>query len=86
MPSKHPFIMLIKVNMPTLVGIVTFVSMINTPIESLKARHFSALYSINHLSLASFLWDICNSADSDQTPPNAGSDQDLHCLLYSMFY
>ena len=32
--------------------------------------------------LASFLLDIGNySADPDQTPQNAASDQGLHCLL-----
>ena len=41
------FIMLINVKMPTIVGILTFISMINTTSENLKARkvfifqHFS---------------------------------------------
>ena len=41
------FIMLINVKMPTIVGILTFISMINTTSESLKVRkvfifqHFS---------------------------------------------
>ena len=41
------FIMLINIKMPTIVGILTFISMINNPSESLKARkififqHFS---------------------------------------------
>ena len=34
------FIMLINVKMPTIVGILTFISMINTTYERLKARHF----------------------------------------------
>ena len=34
------FILLINVKMPTLVGILTFISMINTAYESLKARNF----------------------------------------------
>ena len=34
------FIMLINVKMPTVVGILTFISMINTTSERLKARHF----------------------------------------------
>ena len=34
------FIMLINVKMPTIVGILTFVSMINTTSEILKARNF----------------------------------------------
>ena len=34
------FILLIKVKMPTIVGILTFISMINTTSERLKARHF----------------------------------------------
>ena len=34
------FIMLINVKMPTIVGILTFISMINTTSERLQARHF----------------------------------------------
>ena len=34
------FIMLINVKMPTIVGILTFISMINTLYEKLKARNF----------------------------------------------
>ena len=34
------FIMLISVKMPTMVGIFTFISMINTTSERLKARNF----------------------------------------------
>ena len=35
------FILLINVKMPTIAGILTFISMINTTSESLKARNFS---------------------------------------------
>ena len=34
------FIVLINVKMPTIVGILTFISMINTTSERLKARNF----------------------------------------------
>ena len=34
------FILLINVKMPTIVGILTFISMINTTSERLKARRF----------------------------------------------
>ena len=34
------FILLLKVKMPTIVGILTFISMINTTSERLKARNF----------------------------------------------
>ena len=34
------FILLINVKMPTIVGILTFISMINTTSEGLKARNF----------------------------------------------
>ena len=34
------FILLINVKMPTIVGILTFISMINTTSERLKAKHF----------------------------------------------
>ena len=36
---------------------------------------------LTHIRLASFLWNIGNGADPDQTPQNAASDQGLHCLL-----
>ena len=35
------FILLINVKMPTIVGILTFISMINTTFERLKARNIS---------------------------------------------
>ena len=37
---------------------------------------------LTHINLASVLWDICtNSANQDQTPHLAASNQGLHCLL-----
>ena len=36
---------------------------------------------ITHLSLASFLWDIANSADPENMQHSVTSDQGLHCLL-----
>ena len=36
--AEHEFILLINVKMPTIVGILTFISMINKTSESLKAR------------------------------------------------
>ena len=36
---------------------------------------------LTHISLASHFWTQANSADPDQTPQNATSDQGLHCLL-----
>ena len=36
------FILLINVKMPTIVGILTFISMVNTTSESLKARKVSS--------------------------------------------
>ena len=38
--AEHKFILLINVKMPTIVGILTFISMINTTSERLKARNF----------------------------------------------
>ena len=38
------FILLINVKMPTIVGILTFISMINTTSERLKARNFICRY------------------------------------------
>ena len=32
-------------------------------------------------SLKTWTWTLANSADPDQTPQNAASDQDLHCLI-----
>ena len=37
--SSMKFILLINVKMPTIVGILTFISMINTTSESFKARN-----------------------------------------------
>ena len=39
-PAEH-FILLINVKMPTIVGILTFIRMVNTTSERLKAKHFS---------------------------------------------
>ena len=36
--TEHKFIMLINAKMPTIVGILTFISMINETSQSLKAR------------------------------------------------
>ena len=36
--TEHKFIMLINVKMPTIVGILTFICMLNATSESLKAR------------------------------------------------
>ena len=41
------FILLINVKMPTIVGILTFISMINTTSERLKARSF---FIFQHIS------------------------------------
>ena len=41
----------------------------------------NAMSFLTHISLASFLRDVANSADPDQTPQNTASDQGLHCLL-----
>ena len=34
--TEHEFIMLINVKMPTIVGILTFIGIMNTPHESIK--------------------------------------------------
>ena len=39
-PTKHKFILLINIKMPTIVGILSFISRINTTSESFKARLF----------------------------------------------
>ena len=39
---------------------------------------------LNHVGLATFLWDVANSADLEQMPQNAASDQGL-CLLLTKF-
>ena len=41
------FILLINVKMPTIVGILTFISMINTTSERLKARNFFICWYIS---------------------------------------
>ena len=49
------FILLINVKMPTIFGILTFISMINTTYETLKARffqHFSLMSScVEHVKI-----------------------------------
>ena len=55
------FIMLINVKMPTIVGILAFISMINTPPDSLKARkvfifqHFSFNEQLKFLAMKKVL-------------------------------
>ena len=39
-PPSKKFILLINVKMPTIVGILTFISMINTTFERLRAQNF----------------------------------------------
>ena len=40
------------------------------------------MYILTHICLVSFSWDIYgNSAEPDQTPKNAVSDEVLNCLL-----
>ena len=38
--AEHEIILLINVKMPTIVGILTFMSMMNTTFEGLKVRNF----------------------------------------------
>ena len=40
------FFLLINIKMPTIVGILTFISMINTSSESLKAKKIFCFFSI----------------------------------------
>ena len=47
MQLSMQFIMLINVKMPTIVGILTFISMINTTSETLKARK---VFIFQHIS------------------------------------
>ena len=41
---------------------------------------------LTHISRASFLWDMVNSAKPDQMPQNALSDQVLHCFLTDILF
>ena len=52
------FIMLINVKMPTIVGILTLISMINTTSESLKSLFFCILISLAVDILFYFLFDL----------------------------
>ena len=49
------FILLINVKMPTIVGILTFISMINTTSERLKARNFFICRYISFYEQLKFL-------------------------------
>ena len=55
--TKHEivFIMLINVKMPTIVGILTFISMINTTSESLKARKKEKISILDFISSSKFM-------------------------------
>ena len=44
--TEHKFIVLINVKIPTIVDILTLISMINTASESLKARNVSIFKSV----------------------------------------
>ena len=44
------FILLINVKMPTIVGILTLISMINTALKRLKAKHFFFVGSLVFMS------------------------------------
>ena len=53
--------MLINVKMPTIVGILTFISMINTRPESLKARNVFISKLVEWSMKKNFLWKHCNT-------------------------
>ena len=53
----YPFIVLINVKMSTIVGILTFISRINTTSESLKARK---VFIFQHFSLYEQLKFLCS--------------------------
>ena len=46
--------LLIKVKMPTIVGILTFISMINTNCERLKAENFFTFWNFNFYEVFKF--------------------------------
>ena len=46
------FIMLVNVKMPTIVGILTFISMINTASESLNAKNIFLVYTSSSVQLS----------------------------------
>ena len=54
------FILLINVKMPTIVGILTFISMINTASERLKARNFLYLSVLKIKDKVWFWWTKIN--------------------------
>ena len=49
------FILLINVKMPTIVGILTFISRINTTFNSLKASDSIIFQNISYLSSGNFM-------------------------------
>ena len=63
--NEHRLILLINIKMPTIVGILTFISKINTTSESFKARQilfFSIL--VNIMSSWNFLLSLVEHEES----------------------
>ena len=58
-----------------------FFCCLSNPIENTASAANSGL---THLSLGSFYRTLAISAEPDQTPQNAASDQVLHCLLIEL--
>ena len=61
MQLSTKFILLINVKMPTIVGIVTFISMINTPSERPKVRHFFICQNLDFKAVVLLLLNFCLS-------------------------
>ena len=58
--TKRDFFMLTNVKMPTVVGILTFISMINTSSESLKARKVFTFQLMNFHEKLKFYAQLLN--------------------------
>ena len=56
--AEHKFILLINDKMTTIVGILTFISMINTISERLKARNFITFRYFSGGSVVDFLFIV----------------------------
>ena len=85
------FFMFINVKMPTIVGILTFMSRKNVMLNSEHEKSFitSGSYLFLWVSLGSFhftvfSWGKGNSVSTDQTPHVSAFELGLHCFQYTL--
>ena len=81
--ASTKFILLINVKMPTIVGILTFISMINITSERLKARNFICMYfslydQLKFHAQLSWAWTFFYKLTSGPGTKHLKSDRENH--------